>query len=248
MRRNFINLSAVKEAMGDLVLGTDEAGRGAVLGPLCIAAVVIDEDKVDELKGLGVKDSKKLSRKRRENLEGKIKKAAEDFAVVKIPADKIDEEMERNSLNRIELERIAELVNTLQPDLAIVDATEVKTEKIEREIESLLNGDLKDKVELKAENRADENYAVVSAASILAKVVRDNSVEDLERRLNRKIGNGYPSDQRTVGFLRDVLEENGEYPRCVRKKWITAKRLVDEREQNDLSKFCDVKDKSREKE
>lgn len=195
-----------------------------------------------------MKDSKKLSRKRRENLEGKIKESVEDFAVVKIPADKIDEEMDRKSLNRIELERISDLVNTFQPDMAIVDATEVKTGKIEREIESLLNGDLKDKVELKAENRADENYAVVSAASILAKVVRDNSVEDLERRLNREIGNGYPSDQRTIGFLREVLEENGSYPPCVRKKWVTAERLVSKREQDDLSKFCDVKDSSREKE
>lgn len=238
--RNFINLSTVKEAMGKLVLGVDEAGRGAVVGALCIAAVVVDENDSRALKNLGVKDSKKLSRKRREELEDGIKEIADDLAVVRIPAEVIDEEMDRKSLNRIEVERIAELINALQPDLAVVDAPEAKTGKVEREILSLINDGLKDRMKLEAENHADENYPIVSAASILAKVTRDNSLEDLERDLNEEIGNGYPSDQRTVNFLESCLDSSGDFPQCVRKGWITAKRLVGKREQNDLSKFCGV--------
>ncbi|KUK00235.1 MAG: Ribonuclease HII, partial [Thermococcales archaeon 44_46] len=48
--------------------GIDEAGRGPVIGPLVIAAVVVDESRIGELESLGVKDSKKLTPKKREEL------------------------------------------------------------------------------------------------------------------------------------------------------------------------------------
>jgi ribonuclease HII len=55
-----------------LKLGIDEAGRGPVIGPLIIAGCLIDEKFEEELKNLGVKDSKKLTRKKREELELEI--------------------------------------------------------------------------------------------------------------------------------------------------------------------------------
>ena len=224
--------------MVKLVLGTDEAGRGAVVGPLCIAAVVVEENKEKELDEMGVDDSKKLSRKRREELEDKIKEVVEDFAVVKISAETIDQEMPTKSLNLIEAERMAQLIETLRPDRAIVDATEAKTENVKRTLEVLLDDEIKDKVEIVAENRADENYPVVSAASILAKVTRDRSVEVIEKELGRELGNGYPSDPRTRRFLETVLKERGEFPEAVRESWVTVERLLEKVKQGDLSDFC----------
>ncbi len=224
--------------MSKLVLGVDEAGRGAVVGPLCIAAVVIDEEKEKELDKMGVDDSKKLSRKRREELEGKVKEVAEDFAVLKIDAGTIDEEMERNSLNLIEAERMAELIETLKPDKAIVDATEAKTEKVKNTIQGLMSEELKEEVEIVAENKADENYPVVSAASILAKVTRDSSVSEIEERLGEEIGNGYPSDPRTKDFLERIIEKKGSFPEVVRESWVTAERIIERKNQEDLSGFC----------
>lgn len=223
--------------MSKLVFGADEAGRGAVVGPLVIAAAVVEDERHKNLKNLGVKDSKKLSREERDHLEKKIKDELEDFAMVKLPADRIDRMMKRKSLNRIELESMADLVNALRPREAIIDATEVKTEKIEREIEALLDKDLE--VKVNAENYADENYPVVSSASILAKVVRDSSVKDLERNLGTEIGNGYPSDGRTKSFLKRCLRDEGKFPECVRESWTTSRRLIEERSQGDLSKFCE---------
>ncbi len=224
--------------MAKLVLGTDEAGRGAVVGPLCIAAVVVEENKENELDKMGVDDSKKLSRERREELEKKIKELVEDFAVVKISAETIDEEMKRKSLNLIEAERMAEFIETFRPDRAIVDATEAKTENVKRTLESLISDDAKEKMEIVAENKADENYPVVSAASILAKVTRDNAVVGIEKKLGEEIGNGYPSDERTKGFLRRFLKENGSFPDEVRESWVTVERLLEERDQGSLSDFC----------
>ncbi|MFP4116943.1 MAG: ribonuclease HII [Candidatus Aenigmatarchaeota archaeon] len=224
--------------MTKLVLGVDEAGRGAVVGPLCIAAVVVEEGKEKELDDMGVDDSKKLSRSRREELEEKIKKVAEDFAVLKIDANTIDEEMKRKSLNLIESVRMAELIETLKPGKAIVDATEAKTEKVKKTIQGLLSEKVKDKVEIVSENRADENYAVVSAASILAKVTRDNSVLEIEKDIEEEIGNGYPSDPRTKEFLERIMKDKGSFPGVVRESWVTAERIAERKEQEDLSGFC----------
>jgi len=223
--------------MVKLVLGVDEAGRGAVVGPLCIGAVVIEEGREDELKRMGVKDSKKLTRKKRESLEEKIKGIAEDFAVVKISAKKIDEEMVNRSLNMIESERMAGLIDALRPDKVIIDAMEARTEKVERVIRGLLCDDLKD-VEIVSENRADENHVVVSAASVLAKVTRDRSVSSIEKRTGWVIGNGYPSDERTKKFLRRVIDQEGTFPETVRRSWVTSQRIIEERNQGDLSDFC----------
>ncbi len=224
--------------MSDLVLGVDEAGRGAVVGPLCIAAVVVEEGKEKVLEDMGVDDSKKLSKKRREELEEQVKEVAHDFAVIKIRASKIDEEMRSMSLNLIEAKRMANLIDTLRPDRAIVDATEANTDKVQRVIQSLLSEEARKTVEIVAENKADENYPVVSAASILAKVTRDSSVVDIERKLDEEIGNGYPSDDRTKKFLHRVLERDGVFPHVVRNSWVTAERMVEEKNQGNLSDFC----------
>lgn len=205
---------------------------------MVICAAVIDEDREEELRSLGVKDSKLLTKRRREELEDRIKELLDDFAVVSVSAKSIDELREVVSLNRIESKRMAELINALRPDLAIVDATEVKTEKIERELMAQIDRDLKNRIKIKAENYADENYPIVSAASILAKVVRDRSVEELEQKLKKEIGNGYPSDSRTKRFLKEMLEKDGKFDGCVRRSWITAERIVEEKEQSGLSDFC----------
>ncbi|MFP4046014.1 MAG: ribonuclease HII [Candidatus Aenigmatarchaeota archaeon] len=224
--------------MGKKILGVDEAGRGAVVGSMVIGAAVVDEEDEEKLKKMGVKDSKKLTRERREELEKKIKDLAYDFSLEKITAQQIDGLRKIKSLNRIESESMARLINELKPDVAIIDATEVKTDKIERELRAQLDEGIKNEIELIAENKADDNYPVVSAASILAKVTRDNSVSSLEEEMEEVIGNGYPSDQRTKDFLKRILKKNGTFPHCVRKSWITAQRLLGEEKQDDLSNFC----------
>lgn len=224
--------------MGKKILGVDEAGRGSVVGSMILAAAVIDEEDEKKLVEMGVKDSKKLTRERREELEKKVKNLAHDFSLERITAHQIDELRKIKSLNRIESESMARLINELKPDVAIIDATEVKTGKIERELRAQLEDEIKNKIEIKAENKADDNYPVVSAASILAKVDRDNSVSSLEDEMEEVIGNGYPSDQRTKDFLERVLEDNGTFPDCVRESWITAQRLIEEKKQDNLSDFC----------
>ncbi|MCC7550055.1 MAG: ribonuclease HII, partial [Methanobacterium sp.] len=87
------------------ILGIDEAGRGSVLGPLVVGGVALEEDRVKYLERLGLKDSKKISPKRRIILARKIKRIAECHTV-KITAKDIDMLRSRD-VNLNEIEKIA---------------------------------------------------------------------------------------------------------------------------------------------
>jgi ribonuclease HII len=107
-----------------------------------------------------------------------------------------------------------------------VDALTSRPLLYERKIRSLLSLELR--VELVVENHADKNYPIVGAASILAKVERDRRVRLLEKKYGT-LGSGYPSDPRTIGFLRNYFRVHGDFPTVVRKRWKTIQRLKEEK-------------------
>jgi len=191
--------------------GIDEAGKGCVIGPLVIACVACDSEEY--LKSLGVRDSKKLSQKKREELAEKIRKVAK-IEVLKIPAEILDELMEKKTINEILKEGYAELINRLKPDVVYVDSPDVKPERLASQLKEMTS------VEVIAEHKADEKYPLVSSASIIAKVEREKEVEAL-KKIYGDFGSGYASDPRTVAFLRQLKE----LPPFVRKRWKTVERL-----------------------
>ena len=65
-----------------LICGIEEAGRGPVIGPMVMCGIVIDEKDTDKLLQIGVKDSKLLTPKQRENLFEKIKKIAKSYEII----------------------------------------------------------------------------------------------------------------------------------------------------------------------
>ena len=79
-----------------LIAGVDEAGRGCVIGPLVITGYLIKEKNLLLLKALGVKDSKKLSSKKRENLAIKIMQISENCKTINLFPDQIDKVVESN--------------------------------------------------------------------------------------------------------------------------------------------------------
>ena len=73
-----------------LVCGVDDAGRGSVLGPLVIAGISVEKNKIKQLTAIGVKDSKQLSPKSRENLYDQILSLVDSYYVAKISPRAID--------------------------------------------------------------------------------------------------------------------------------------------------------------
>ncbi|MCQ4152765.1 MAG: ribonuclease HII [Archaeoglobi archaeon] len=191
--------------------GIDEAGKGCVIGPLVVAGVACKSE--DYLRSIGVKDSKKLSQKKREELAEKIRRVAK-IEVIKIPADELDEMMECKTINEILKESYSEIIKRLKPEIALVDSPDVKPERLASQLREMTG------VEVVAEHKADEKFPIVSSASIIAKVERDKEVEILRRKYG-DFGSGYASDPKTIAYLKQLKE----IPPFVRRKWKTVERL-----------------------
>lgn len=137
----------------DLIAGVDEAGRGSLVGPVVVAAIILPEDLYLER----LDDSKKLSAKVREILYEKIISAAISFSCVEVPVEEID------SLNvyQATLEGMKRAVASLnvQPDFVLTDAMKV---------------DFGEKIPSLSIIHGDALSASIAAASIIAKVTRDH--------------------------------------------------------------------------
>jgi len=207
-----------------LVAGVDEAGRGAVLGPLVVAGVLLDRAGLTELGSVGVKDSKLLTPRRREALAEEIERVAEAICVVEIRPVDIDQAVlhghRLRRLNYIEMEAMARILAELRPDVAYIDACDVNTQRCAATVSSFLQSS----TDIVASHHADRDIPAVSAASIIAKVRRDARIEELGS-IYGKMGSGYPSDKTTMLFLGKLLQDTGEPPWFVRKSWKTIARL-----------------------
>jgi len=207
-----------------LVCGIDEAGRGAIVGPLVIGGVLIDEEAIEKLVGLGVKDSKLLSPRKRSALFEGIVKVCRDFAVLSIPPGEVDRYVIRGKklrrLNYLEAIYMARAISRLAPGVVYADAADTNAVRFSEDIRRHLTVNAK----VIAEHHADFNYPVVSAASIIAKVERDRAVAALREKYGN-FGSGYPSDWRTVEFLKRWVAREGAAPKFCRSSWKTWARI-----------------------
>ena len=203
----------------------DDAGRGPVIGPLVIAGVSIEEEKVDQLKSLGVRDSKKLSPKARMELSVEIPKIVDEFHILELEASHLDRVVGRSPkfqrLNLLEAKAMAKVIEKLKPHLAYVDASDTRPERFKNNILEQLSY----KPRVISEHHADERYPTVSAASILAKVQRDSRIEEIKKQYG-EVGSGYAHDPITVRFLSEWYVANGDFPPIVRRSWRTLKNII----------------------
>ena len=200
----------------------DEAGKGPVIGSLFVAGVL----NFDGLEKIGVKDSKKLSPARREYLAALIEDATE-VHVVEMTASEIDGDRKRQSLNVTMVDLFSAVVERFQPDRAIVDAADVNQERFASNIRSNYERNVKKEIDIISKWKADVHFPIVSAASIVAKVHRDRSIKQLAQEIDAEIGSGYPSDVKTIQFLKGLVKETGDnIPPYVRRSWKTVEKLI----------------------
>ena len=206
-------------------LGIDDAGRGPVIGPMVLAGCLIDEKTEKEFKKLGIKDSKQLTQKRREFLAEKIKAQAETFEIIIIPPEKIDNSnAEGTKLNELEAIATAKIINRINKGYkkikVVVDCPSTSIIKwqdfLKTKIKNLSN------LEIFCEHKADKNHISVSAASILAKDVREKEMTKLKKIYSDEIGSGYTSDPLTIRFLEKYAHKHADKG-IFRKTWITWK-------------------------
>jgi ribonuclease HII len=167
------NLYSLKHR-ADVTCGVDEAGRGALAGPVLASAVILNPEKRID----GLQDSKKLTEKRRQLLAEKIKTNALAWAVAECSETEID------SLNILQATMLAMLraVDKLAicPTLALIDGNHCPP--LNMRSESIIKG--------------DETVPMISAASILAKTTRDSILQSLHKKYPQyELGKhkGYPT-------------------------------------------------------
>ena len=150
-----------------LIAGVDEVGRGPLAGPVVAAACIFDRD-VDIV---GIDDSKKLSEKKREQLFDEIKNKALAYGIGEASCEVIDEinilEATKLAMKRAidEADKMLESKGIDRIQIVIFDA--VKINDLKKEQMSVIKG--------------DQTYFSVAAASILAKVTRDNLMKEYDK-------------------------------------------------------------------
>ncbi len=209
--------------IGGKQCGIDEAGRGPVLGPMVMTIVCGDTDKI---RNTGAKDSKTMSRSARNIAYEKIMKTADAVEYIIIDSLKINEMMEHMTLNEIEFIYAIELLNHAKAP-CIVDSFDVLEERCTMK---LSEGSGKD---VMCKHRADSIYPAVSAASVVSKVIRDGEMDRISKRF-AGIGSGYPSDPRTIEFLRRSIKDKIDISSIVRTHWETYKKIFAETAQEKL--------------
>lgn len=206
------------------LLGIDDAGRGPILGPMFLAGVLIKESENSKLKDLGAKDSKLLVHSQRLKIAKEVKNISK-FHIVESSPKEIDNAVETINLNTLEAKEAAIIINKLNNKKdkikVIVDCPSVNTEAWKNKMISFI--EYIDNLTILCEHKADFNHPVVGAASILAKVSREEAVSKIKEEFG-DIGSGYPSDPVTIEFIKSKgidLAKTG----IVRTSWATWKKL-----------------------
>ncbi len=198
------------------VAGADEAGRGSLVGEMMVAVFAVPEALLQSLVDMGVRDSKALTPSARERIYWKLVGIGR-FAVVPVPPSLIDS----RNLSLLTEEAIYKaLVSISHSGLPLRCIRRLVADRYgkPRMLAQLL-ASAGYKGSIIVEEKADEKYVEVAAASIIAKHVRDTRLKVL-RSLYGVKGSGYPSDRETVEWVKEVAATDRRHP-AIRYSWGT---------------------------
>lgn len=199
-----------------LTLGIDEAGRGPAVGPMVIAAVALDSRNAAALTRKGLCDSKAYgagddAHAIRSELSYEIRKRARFVALIEVEHTEIDLRVLRHELNLLERELATRLIDQAPTvDRIIADGKRMFAALGQRY------------PHFESHDRAEEKHASVAAASVVAKVVRDERFAKIRARYETELGpitgGGY-ANAATRRWLRAYAERYGRLPDEARLTW-----------------------------
>lgn len=203
--------------MSGFIAGADEAGRGAVLGPLVIVLAICNRSDSKKLNKLGKKDSKQLTPLQREETLKQLEQFV-TFKVKEIGAAELSSLMNHTNLNDIEAKGMADLAKTVKDADIMIDLPDRYEWIFRKRMEKC--GVKK----FEAQHKADENFPIVAAASIKAKVLRDLRISEIKAETGIDFGSGYPSDPKVRKSLKEK-ETIKKLNKFIRHKWKTLENV-----------------------
>jgi ribonuclease HII len=203
------------------IVGIDEAGRGAWLGPLVVGAVATPRAALSRVVATGARDSKTVPPARREEILRALERCAAVRTVDALPPE-IDRHVAGGRLNELEARLFGALARPFAPAEARVDACDANA----RRFGALVARYAGPEVRVLSRHHADALDPLVGAASIAAKVRRDREIRALAESLGEEIGSGYPSDPVTVRFVRRSVDPDAPRPPWLRSSWATTRRVI----------------------
>ena len=222
-----------------MILGIDDAGRGPVIGPMTLAGVLLTKEQEKIMKENNIRDSKTVTQSSRLVMEKLIKEHSVAYKIVQASPELIDGSLTSGiNLNELEAKMVAKIINSINKELkekikVIIDCPSVNVVSWKDSLFKYL--ERKDNLEISCEHKADANHLSAAAASILAKVTREEEVSKLKKEFG-DFGSGYPSDPKTKKFL---TEKGKEFSNSgiFRKTWATWKKAYPENSQGTLANF-----------
>jgi ribonuclease HII len=206
---------------------------------MVLAGCLLTSEIEKEFKKIGVKDSKQLTSKRRELLAEIIREKAETFEIVLTSPSEIDNKNKEGiKLNELEAIKAGEIINKINKGYGkikvVVDCPSPNitkwTDYLKTQIENLSN------LSISCEHKADQNHISVSAASILAKSMREKEMTKLKEKYGKEIGSGYSSDPLTCKFLEKHVKKY-KSEGIFRQTWATWKNACASKSQKSLKDF-----------
>jgi len=193
-----------------------------LLGPIIVAGICVSKKSISEMIKKGIKDSKLLTPKKRQILFGHVVSIAESICICRINIAEIDFHVFKNNLNTLEAEAMAITISNMKSDKTYVDSCDVNPSRYQRTISSFLK---RNSTKLISMHHADKLNVVVSGASIIAKVIRDSEITKIRVKYG-DIGSGYPSDKKTIEFVRQWFRQKNEIPPFARRSWRPAQMIL----------------------
>lgn len=217
--------------MGRILLGIDEAGRGPAIGPMYFSGIACRCSYLKNLNHPLIKDSKTLSSSQRENAYDQLSNESLWVETESISARQIDQ----NSLTSLTRKALTRIIQKSPAERVIMDAPchPAALPDLLNQIQNHLDGS---DIRMNAFPSADQHYPIVSAASIVAKVLRDRFIQNLEQTYECDIGSGYPSDPQTRAFLKSHVNSDHPLWDHVRTRWKTVREIQSASHQQSLFK------------
>ena len=204
-----------------LTLGIDEAGRGPAIGPMVMAAVALDSRNAAALTRAGLCDSKTYGAGEeahaiRCELDKQIRARARFVTTIEVAHSEIDERVSRGELNVLERELASRMIEEAKSTL---DCT---IDKIIADGKRMFAPLCQRFERFESHDRAEEKHASVAAASVVAKVIRDDRFNQIKRQYEDQLGpiagGGY-ANAATRKWLRAYVELHGKLPAEARLSW-----------------------------